>query len=711
MTGTADNPGAGLVNGNITNTSGVSGYFIGLPNESRTGASALLYTIYVNNDGQAGFLLGTAYATFSADAFSGAGVAVKYPAIASTSLTPATLSPGILNGSKPAVIGNVTLSNNSVFLGCASPAVCESESRYINVTFLNGQSGIIGVWGGSSTGGYYVNIDSITSFSNRRVISYKYGNNSNVALYSENLSGAVSGQDVSISGDFLYMSTLYKGATTMNHFGWYYSMYYYTSISSGTFQFIPMAFANILESSIGVYGVMGSTTGLWTGTSIPVTMIGTIFDPSAYMAISALGAYNILSGPWQSQNYRTGSGYLTNDSGGAYKGYLNTLLMLVSPNLIGTDAQALYADASGNIGFLLGNIPGTFYSAAGGFKAEGNLKRIEMATGTGIAASTFVASGTNSGAFELNTSGGTYANLLSGGPTLAIKNHVTGLDSQWLSFKDYGSVGVGRNILSGTYAGDPQGNAVFSYYRQLVGVGTPVGTESIVYTQNASAYTSGSGGYFVGGITGASADWQSATTFVFGGSVMGTFSPAVSSAGTWNAYALSSVIETAKFIDMASTDAGRTKLAALNIPAAQVGSVDLTGTRFTQTGDSMTVNMGVNFYAYSTGQTPKIFAGNVLNSSTYDRICPIGALPAAVNLTGSNGNNVSFGTNSVTFTPKVWNTTTGKWAATVSGSGTLSPSTGILINGGAAGLLNGGSGGSSGNFNGTASGTVRPGAI
>ncbi|PKN71998.1 MAG: hypothetical protein CVU52_08185 [Deltaproteobacteria bacterium HGW-Deltaproteobacteria-10] len=421
-----------------------------------------------------------------------------------------------------------------------------------------------------------------------------------------------------------------------------------------------------------------------------------------YNYISTLPAYDVVFANWQSQNYRTGSGYLTNDSGGAYKGYLNTQILLYSQFTMSTDALALYADASGNIGILRGNIPGSVYLDAYGFKAEGPINRIELATGTVIAASTFIADGTTGGAFKLNTSGAPYNNLLSGGPALV----VTGLDSQWLSFanSNYSNLGLGRNMLSGTYSTVPSpytplGNAVFSYYRQVGSGANPiVGSESFVYTQidASSAWTSGLGGYFQGNIAGAASDWTSATTSVFGGTVKGTFSPVVTNAGTWYATALSTVIETAKFVDMANPDidvtgSNRAKLAALNIPSAIVGSVDLSFTRNTSTDDYLNVNMtGVNFYAYSAGQTPKIIATKSV-SGTYSVYT--GSIPAPATTTAAaSGTNVTV-QSGANFTPVVWNTSSpAQWVAKISGGGTITPSgtgtpTTISFGGAAAGAI------------------------
>lgn len=700
MTGTADDPAAGLISGKITSdttvtsgdtstvtestvVSGVSGYMMGLPDQSRTTAKALIYSIYVNNDGQAGYLFSPdpMNATFSTSSFSGTGTAVKYAPAATSSFTPSTLALSVLTDLSLPAFGNIYFNPSGyVSLSCSN-ATCESEARGINVT-----GGKIGVWGAysTSTGVTYSNAGGFTSFSNAKYINYD--SDKKAALFSDNLTGAVdtAAKEVSIKGDFLYMSTLYKGSITMNHLGYYDASNIYTSISSGTIQLVPMAFANDLSLSLtDVSGIMGSATALWTNTSVPVTMIGTYSVPNVY---------NVLSGNWQSKNYLLGSGNLTNDSGGAYKGYLNTQLLLSSTNTISTDALALYVDASGNIGILRGNIPGSVYSSESGFKAEGELNRIEMATTTGIPAGTFVSSGTTSSSFTLSAN---VSNILSGGPSLNLNT----LDSNWLDITGY-NWGIGKIYSEGTYTGDPQGNAVFSYERS-----GSAGTESFFYTQLESSWSSGNGGYFLGNVAGASADWTSASTSVFGGTVKGVFNAAT--AATWYATALATRIETGDFVALAATAAGRAKLDSLNIPSVQVGSVDLSGSRG-GVGDQLSVSMtGVNFYAYSSGAAPKIFAtGNVTGS--YDVSTLGGATPAAVNLTGSNGNNIAFTAGAVTVTPTVWDTTNGKWAAQVSGTGTVtSPATSITINGGAAGKLNNGSGGITGSLTGTASGTVR----
>ncbi len=201
------------------------------------------------------------------------------------------------------------------------------------------------------------------------------------------------------------------------------------------------------------------------------------------------------------------------------------------------------------------------------------------------------------------------------------------------------------------------------------------------------------------------ANYTQGVTIIQGGDIKGLFDPV---ARTWQAATNGTLMETTAFVNLVNTfatDAEKNAfMAAMKIPAISVGSVDLAGSRGTA-GDFLSVNMtGVNFYAYSTGQAPRIFATNNV-TGTYDVSSLNGALPAAVNLTASNMSN--FSAASATFTPKVWNTAANKWGAEVTGSGTMtSPATGIVFKGGAAGGL---SGGVSGQFGGTAAGVVRTG--
>jgi hypothetical protein len=203
-------------------------------------------------------------------------------------------------------------------------------------------------------------------------------------------------------------------------------------------------------------------------------------------------------------------------------------------------------------------------------------------------------------------------------------------------------------------------------------------------------------------------DYGEGATAIAGGDIKGLFTPGDEVASTWQAVSQGTFMETSAFIAKVAFMGEAEKaafMATMKIPAINVGQVDLSGSRYTQTGNSLSVSMaGVNFYAYSTGQTPKLFATNNVTGS-YDVSALSGDIPAPVTLTASNMTN--FTTATATFTPTAWDTTGGKWGATVMGAGTMtSPSTTIGFAGGAAGTLNSGSGGSLGAFAGTAAGVV-----
>ena len=208
------------------------------------------------------------------------------------------------------------------------------------------------------------------------------------------------------------------------------------------------------------------------------------------------------------------------------------------------------------------------------------------------------------------------------------------------------------------------------------------------------------------GLVSVTVDHQQGGIIITGADIKGLFDPV---AHTWQAVANGTAIETTAFVNLVNgftKDAEKNAfMAAMKIPCISVGSVNLSGSRGTA-GDAMSVMMaGVNFYAYSTGQAPRIFATNQVSGS-YDISNFGGSVPSPVQLTGTSG--INLGNVAAIFTPTVWNTSTNQWGAQVSGTGTMtSPSTNIVFKGGAAGGLapNPATPGT-GNFGGTAAGIV-----
>jgi hypothetical protein len=240
---------------------------MGLPFLSGSGAKALLTSIYVNNDGQVGFLKGLLNISFSGTTLSGTGTAEKYAPVASSPYNPSTLAPGILTGIAVPKTGNLSIYADHISLDCSNN--CESEFRVIDATFQDtttGQtkSGKIGVWGAYSQNGTYFNWRTYRLY---RQTVCRLRCNEKTSLYSDNLSGAVDTEshEVNMSGNFLYMSPLYTAKLLMKHLGYYDSSNIYSSVSAGTIQMVPVAFANELSLSLsGISGMMGSTESLWT---------------------------------------------------------------------------------------------------------------------------------------------------------------------------------------------------------------------------------------------------------------------------------------------------------------------------------------------------------------------------------------------------------------------------------------------------------------
>jgi hypothetical protein len=189
-------------------------------------------------------------------------------------------------------------------------------------------------------------------------------------------------------------------------------------------------------------------------------------------------------------------------------------------------------------------------------------------------------------------------------------------------------------------------------------------------------------------------------TGIFVGETVGTFNPA-DSTRTWQTVTVGAALETAKFLNMAcpngtcnTSGTGFTdeqeKLRKLNIPVVEVGSVNLSHSS-SCTNCITSVNMNnVKFFAPQTGKPPVIWATESVSGSFN------GTVPTSnysVPLTG--------GGLTVSFTPRVWGTDNNKWAATISGSGSINGYTIHDMRGVAAGTI------SYTSFSGTAAGTTR----
>jgi len=403
-------------------------------------------------------------------------------------------------------------------------------------------------------------------------------------------------------------------------------------------------------------GLMGSRTSPWTGSA----------------GFLAMGNYYEMDGPslpsiWDSRILAEplSGGKATGFASGTWKnGVLNGL------------AQAIYVAPDGTGGFLTGNVSGNAYrmryDSAGG-EYEG------MWMGGGAWTPFPMVSGLDPATILVNESsfspdgGGKFldaAEVKTGDIFLLQGNGAS------LSFSNQ-SWGLWRTMLSGNYAGTPSDHWTLYLSMQDVDTNLWAGVMGSRWT----------GGDVTGRIAGAWIHLDEAKTGVAGGDLIGLLEPQQNN--LWQALGASTWIETTRFLEMAGMTGNNqdlNTLSALRIPYVEIGRTNLSGSNGT-----LLVHMNdVIFFAYSEGARPLLWA------------CPdaggtYGAYPTIgdVVLLGGQGfdSSVSFGITRWAET----GTGTGKWAAAVSGPGTVSGYQ-IRINGGAAGTFG------SGIFGGTGAG-------
>jgi hypothetical protein len=204
--------------------------------------------------------------------------------------------------------------------------------------------------------------------------------------------------------------------------------------------------------------------------------------------------------------------------------------------------------------------------------------------------------------------------------------------------------------------------------------------------------TTGDTSTFTATSAGGTANWAEGWTSVVGSNIKGIFTPY----SAWKAATISVGVETGAFLDKVAgmtTDAQRQAFQNVtNIPAFQVGQVNLTGSN-----ENLTIStMNVNFLSSQSGGAPQIWATKDI-AGTYNSAPVIGE--TNVGLYDSTEMITA------TFTPTYWQSN--KWGAKVTGSGTLNSSWDINFKGGAAGAINSLPNGSPGTFSGTGAGVVK----
>ena len=398
--------------------------------------------------------------------------------------------------------------------------------------------------------------------------------------------------------------------------------------------------------------------------------------------------------------------------GGAYHAYLGGAFggTVTEDKTLDGMMSGLYLDPDGKAGVLYGTITGNNPLNSGYWTGEGTISGYQLlASATGcLTPANFASNLTIFSSYDPSsvTSDPDFTGVgqpntpfeglsLPGTPSTRAYSIVesTFLDSEYGGF-----FGVYSFVAGGTYGGTVTNESYLSTVESTFSA-----TYSSTYWDgppvDATTIRSGSvlqGGYFdpetATGFLSAKTDYMEGKTIISGGDIKGLFDPAKS---TWQAVSNGISIETAAFVNLVnslSTDAERNAfMSAMKIPCINVGQMDLSGTRGQGT-DTMSVTMtGVTFYAYSTGQTPKLFAtNNVTGSYNVSGLAGV-AIPAPVTLNATNMSNLANVTATFTPTTAAGSWTSGKWGAQVAGAATMTtPSTGIVFKGGATGTTSGG---------------------
>ncbi len=403
-------------------------------------------------------------------------------------------------------------------------------------------------------------------------------------------------------------------------------------------------------------GLVGGTTSPWSGTT-SLTLMGP-YNDFDYDSVPYL---------WSAPTY----------DGGAFWGLTGGVWK--QDRTIEASVYSLYIDPSGNAGILKGSLTGAYYPELDMFEATGTWTPTVLATGFNDP--TILGSLTYDYDLTWGTSG------LAGTGSFAAGGTISEGQTEGLRYSMPGTApGEGWGVWQALTAGDYTDNTSDTWNFSFEYI-------DYLYTNIIGTMTEGtqwSNDVLKGTTLGYGADITSTPmTWITVGETLGTFD---ATAFTWQAVQTGAWIDTNKFLAMAAAGDPTGALAQLNIPFAEVGRANLIGN-----GNNMVVNMNdVTFFAYQTGAAPKIWATGDVNG-TYT------APPALNTPVALAGNGLSANFNVQTFDT----TTSGKWMATVDGSGTLSGGTyngPTTFNGAAAGTN---TIGTSGSFSGTAAGTAK----
>jgi hypothetical protein len=435
---------------------------------------------------------------------------------------------------------------------------------------------------------------------------------------------------------------------------------------------------------------------LWTTSAsqpLDISMLG-IYKNNSDERTSPTYASHVFGGEIFSMNY-TNSTNTTLD-GGAYWG----VLVGVQPDYtavggggksVGGYVGGLYISPTGKTGALLGYFGevgdysdwGWFDPYNAQWQADGKWYAVELGTSSITPANLTSSISNHLFYYDTATSGGYF----SGTGYMTMASQSQWAESFWIY--DAHDFGLWGTKFYGSYVDPSSGTSDWQF--EIKGAASTTDALGILATGGPwvdKKFEGNAVGYWasIEDVTGPS-------TGVLAGRVLGTFDTNIYMAvgiGTW--------VETTKFLDMASTEAGRDKLAQMNIPAIQVGMADLKGTASGIDMSSGSYGMtGVKFFSATNGGAPQIWATNSVSGAYTSN--PVGV---AVPLSG--------GGLSASFTMQQMNTN--KWLAGVNGSGSLTgggtPTTytsPIQFKGAGAGTYTGTT--TSGTFTGTAAGVAK----
>jgi hypothetical protein len=437
-----------------------------------------------------------------------------------------------------------------------------------------------------------------------------------------------------------------------------------------TFTETVLAQSTALKSIGGIQSYVGGTISLWSGSAVPLTVLG---------KISSNGTTD---GAWLgmivSRNVAAGNETTLETLPGSYLGFTGGTLLNSS---LDWSFIGLYEDDSSNTGFLTVNpLDSTLYQDSDMMKFSGTVDRWEIFQGTNIAPADFVTS------LSIN-----YGSLIGGGNFTTAGSSIEIAEARGAeAVSSTGEMGIWQGVMGGTYSGVSSDD--WSMY--LVG---PSDQAATAFSDPSQTQLSGINGALVvqgskwsdqllsGRSAGSWVDLNEVLTGVAGGTFEGTFDPVHS---TWQAVTMGAKLETGVFFDMVNSSTGRTTLNELNIPAVEIGSATLTGS-------NAVVNVSMNnvtFFSYATGEAPRIWAVDTDGVAGTYSAAPLNSV---VNLSG-NGLSAQF---------EVLSWQNNNWGAAVNGSGQLNGTVDVQFNGAAAGRY---SGDISGSFTGSASGVSVP---